>query len=93
MDKPPCPVITRWGTWLRAVRYCANNFPEVKHIISTFDDTEILQESAISPISHPSVEVDLLEIESNYKGLEELIDKLEQLPPSIRTAYVKICEL
>ena len=37
--------------------------------------------------------MDLLEIESNYKGLGELIDQLEQLPPSIRTAYVKICEL
>ncbi|CAI6347282.1 unnamed protein product [Macrosiphum euphorbiae] len=34
---PPEPIITRWGTWLAAVKYYSNNFEKIKDVISNLD--------------------------------------------------------
>lgn len=33
---PPQPVLTRWGTWLQAATYYANNFEKFKELIFEF---------------------------------------------------------
>jgi len=33
----PVPILTRWGTWLKAATYCGKHFDEVKGVINTFD--------------------------------------------------------
>lgn len=37
---PPEPIITRWGTWLKAAIYYCDNFDAVKSVINTFDDED-----------------------------------------------------
>ena len=37
---PPEPILTRWGTWLDAALYYANNFNEFKSLILEFQGTE-----------------------------------------------------
>ncbi|CAH0563087.1 unnamed protein product [Brassicogethes aeneus] len=35
---PPAPVLTRWGTWLEAAFFYADNFEGVKNVFETFDE-------------------------------------------------------
>ena len=37
LKHPPEPVLTRWGTWLKAVQYYCDNWQVVKDIVSQFD--------------------------------------------------------
>lgn len=37
---PPAPITTRWGSWISAVIYYANNFNIVKQIVDEFDPEE-----------------------------------------------------
>lgn len=37
---PPKPVITRWGTWLKATIYYAENFESVKRVIDSFNSKD-----------------------------------------------------
>ena len=37
MGSPPEPVVTRWGTWLKAADYYADNLIEVKKIVNEFE--------------------------------------------------------
>ncbi len=37
---PPEPVLTRWGTWLEAAIYYANNFDQVRVVIDSFDEND-----------------------------------------------------
>ncbi|KAG7167297.1 CGG triplet repeat-binding protein 1-like 9, partial [Homarus americanus] len=36
---PPSPVVTRWGTWIEAALYYADNFETVKCVVESFDPT------------------------------------------------------
>lgn len=35
---PPEPIITRWGTWLNAALFHANNFEKFKNVIESLKD-------------------------------------------------------
>ncbi|KAK4885975.1 hypothetical protein RN001_002246 [Aquatica leii] len=35
---PPQPILTRWGTWISAACYYANNFTKIKKIIQNLDE-------------------------------------------------------
>jgi len=35
---PPEPIITRWGTWLDAALFYANNFEKFKNVIESLTD-------------------------------------------------------
>lgn len=39
LQMPPEPVITRWGTWLKAAFFYADNYEKIKEIIFDFDDS------------------------------------------------------
>ena len=42
IGSPPELVVTRWGTWLKAADYYANNLIEVKKIVNEFEGDGIL---------------------------------------------------
>ena len=37
---PPQPVLTRWGTWLNAALYYANNFDTIKTVVDSLNPEE-----------------------------------------------------
>ena len=39
INSPPQPVVTRWGSWLKAAEYYAKNFPQVCEIVNAFEGT------------------------------------------------------
>lgn len=47
---PRNPVVTRWGTWLEAANYYADNFQKIREIINTLneDDAQCIGENEIN---------------------------------------------
>jgi hypothetical protein len=37
---PPKPVLTRWGSWILAAVYYANNFNRIKKVVEMLDESE-----------------------------------------------------
>lgn len=75
---PPAPVVTRWGTWLDAVEYYAQNFEQFVSVVNDLDkdeasSIEILQEL----LKDPSVKLELAFISTNLSFLSRCIEKLE----------------
>ena len=89
----PRPIITRWGTWLDAVEYYANNFEIIENILSklTEEDSGAL-ETAKNLFSRLTIKlkIDLILISSNYRFLSCSITKLESasLPLTLQIAIV-----
>ena len=46
IGSPPEPIVTRWGTWLKATDYYADNLIEVKKIVNEFEGDGILSEAS-----------------------------------------------
>lgn len=75
---PPQPVITRWGTWIEAARFYANNFDAIKSVVDAIDSScassvyvtkELLQDI--------SLQKDLAIIDTHFSFLSGAITKLE----------------
>ena len=67
MGSPPEPVVTRWGTWLKAADYYANNLIEVKKIVNEFEGDGILVKRAKEAVNDAGIVV--LKLTENQAGL------------------------
>lgn len=75
---PPEPIITRWGTWLAAVKYYSNNFEKIKDVISNLDsDNAISIAKAKDIMQNNELKINLAYILANFCFLVEVIKKLE----------------
>ena len=79
---PPYPIVTRWGSWLSAVKYYCDNLPRVKQIVNNFEGG-ILVANAKQALSNESLSHDLLKICANYFKLIEILDRVESTDFSI----------
>jgi hypothetical protein len=86
---PPEPVLTRWGTWLDAVVYYANNFHDFKEIVLDFTDTTT---KAITDCKDVMQELqnNLVFIKANYNFVSKTIEHLEK--QQLLTESIKIIE-
>jgi hypothetical protein len=86
---PPEPVLTRWGTWLYAVVYYANNFHDFKEIVLDFTDTTT---KAITDCKDVMQELqnNLVFIKANYNFVSKTIEHLEK--QQLLTESIKIIE-
>lgn len=75
---PPEPIITRWGTWLKAVSYYSKYYQQLKTVILQFnpEDAAAIKESQ-SKFQDISVETDVHVIQNKYEGLCDAIQRLE----------------
>lgn len=75
---PPEPIITRWGTWLKACIYYAENFEKLAKFVNELDavDARCIRQSQLA-IANPRVRLDLAFIKSNFACIPEAIKKLE----------------
>lgn len=63
----PEPVITRWGTWIEAVIFIANNYESIKTVIEKLDnDSSASVESCKKMFNLPTVKNDLAFIKINF---------------------------
>lgn len=76
--EPPQPILTRWGTWLRAGFYYHEHFEKIKDVVLSFDPKESAAiNTSQKKFQDAQIKMDLQSIRENYLGLEEAITKLE----------------
>lgn len=76
---PPQPIITRWGTWLKAAIFYADNFSEINDLISELDDDNshcLLEAKEV--LQQKDIKQQLAFIKSNYSFIHETLTKLEK---------------
>ncbi|KAL4085242.1 hypothetical protein QTP88_027101 [Uroleucon formosanum] len=75
---PPQPVLTRWGTWLKAATYFCEHFEILKTIIMGLNkDDSTSVEKAQDLINDDNVKHNLIYINANFGTLADSITKLE----------------
>ena len=81
------------GSWLNAALYFAKNLPEVKAIVESFADSEILITQAKVSLQKSGLAGQLLKIKEQYECLVKLIEKIESAKYTIKEAVQSIQEL
>lgn len=74
---PPEPIITRWATWLRAVKYYAENWTKIKQVIENIKDDSIAISKVKKLFKDEKVVKEIKIINENYIFLADAITKLE----------------
>lgn len=74
---PPEPIITRWGTWLEAAIFYADNFEGIKNVILEITADCIALEKCKKIVTSTELLQNLLYIKSNYSFVSSSIRKLE----------------
>ena len=82
---PPQPILTRWGTWIDATCYYAENWEVVKEIVENWTGGLLVQR-AKEDISQPTVFQNLIELQQ-YKKLPEYLKLLEHSESTIKLCY------
>jgi hypothetical protein len=68
---PPKPVLTRWGTWLKAVEYYCENYHQIKSVVLSLDPEEAkCVENAQSLFSNEDIIRQLGYISTNFRFLK-----------------------
>ncbi|KAG7176619.1 hypothetical protein Hamer_G015425 [Homarus americanus] len=76
---PPSPVVTRWGTWIEAALYYADNFETVKCVVESFDPTaSVHMKEAPNVLKKDGLREDLIFIRANLACISSAILKLEK---------------
>ncbi|XP_036342440.1 uncharacterized protein LOC118751735, partial [Rhagoletis pomonella] len=77
---PPQPVITRWGTWLIAAVYYAENYDSIKRIIDQITDDAACVRFSKQLLSKKSVQGNLIYIKCNFGFLleEKVFERLQK---------------
>ena len=86
IGQPPQPVVTRWGSWIEAALYYAENIIKVTEIVNSFEDDGVLVRKAKESLACPTLRSSLLSIYRCYSKLSELIGKLESTKYTIEDA-------
>ena len=76
IGSPPEPIVTRWGTWLKAADYYADNLIEVKKIVNEFEGDGILVKRAKEAVNDAGITAILLKIKRDYSQLPKIIQEI-----------------
>lgn len=88
---PPQPVITRWGTWLAAAIFYAENYELVKKVIEDLNDSSSAALiNAKTLFSNPTVKENLIFIKTNYSFVPIALTKLEATSVSLTDSVALI---
>lgn len=89
IGSPPQPIVTRWGSWLNAAKYYAENFPKVCEIVNAFEGTGHLVVKAKEAVAAETLPNSLKEIYQCYMKLVEEIKRAESVKYTVSQAYEK----
>ena len=83
---PPQPILTRWGTWLKAANYYSNNLPQVRQIVKNFSGSGVLVTRARQELENSYVTDELVKI-SMYKPIMGILKNTEDSIFTIESAF------
>ncbi|CAH2003791.1 unnamed protein product [Acanthoscelides obtectus] len=84
---PPEPVITRWGTWLNAALFYADNFVKIKEIFLLLDADSIALRSCRKSILESNILEDLAFIKVHFFMLAKVIMELKNTQLSLNESF------
>ena len=87
---PPEPALTRWGTWLEAANYYAENLVQVRRIVNSFEGNGILVRKAKDAVNDEGVARSLTAIQRDYSNIPKMIKKVESSKYTMLEAYKDI---
>ena len=90
---PPDVIVTRWGSWLHAAFYYADHLPQVRAIVSSFEEDGKIVRNAKEAIESQSLAHNLMVIKTEYAPLLNLINRCEFRGYSIIQAFKDMNEL
>lgn len=72
---PPEPILTRWGTWLKAVLFYAENFEAIKEVVGQFDSSEAIAiNSSQRAFENPSIKQNIALIATHFSNIPDAIE-------------------
>nr|CAH7760199.1 unnamed protein product [Callosobruchus chinensis] len=75
---PPEPILTRWGTWLKAVLFYAENFEAIKEVVGQFDSSEAIAiNSSQMAFDNRSIKRNIALIATHFSNIPDAIERLE----------------
>ena len=90
IGSPPELVVTRWGTWLKAADYYANNLIEVKKIVNEFEGDGILVKRAKEAVNDADKQQAYRKSSGTILSYQKIIQKIESPKFSIAEAHTAI---
>ena len=90
IDMPPETALTRWGTWLEAANYYAENLVQVLRIVNSFEGNGILVRKAKDAVNDEGVARSLATIQRDYSNIPKMIKKVESSKYTMLEAYKDI---
>ena len=92
ISQPPHPILTRWGSWLEAAFWYADNLPAVRNIFETMEGHGILVSRAKEALSKDELTQQLVDI-LQYRKLGELVHQCESSHYTIAQAMNDLQEI
>ncbi|XP_022180013.1 uncharacterized protein LOC111040403 [Myzus persicae] len=78
LSLPPEPIITRWGTWVKAACYYCDHHETLKSIVYSLDKEEAISiKNAQKYFFDPSLAANLVFIKSNFGFIPDVMTSLE----------------
>ena len=71
---PPQPIVTRWGSWLKAAIYYAENLNSVKYIFFGMNGGLLVQR-AQKALRYPKLNEDLTKLVQNYSNIVKITEE------------------
>nr|CAI5833438.1 unnamed protein product [Callosobruchus analis] len=70
--------IRRWGNWLKAVLFYAENFEAIKEVVEQFDSSEAIAiNSSQLAFENPSIKQNIALIATHFSNIPDAIERLE----------------
>ncbi|PSN39119.1 hypothetical protein C0J52_17476, partial [Blattella germanica] len=89
---PPEPILTRWGTWVSAALFYADNFSAVKEVVCSLNPNDSLAiKSSQDTFKNETIQRDLAIIKAHFKIIPRAIQKLETCGLSLHV-FISIFE-
>lgn len=85
------PVVTRWGTWIEAAIYYADNFSKIESIVNSFDASasESIRLAQAIIANSSKIKIDLAFIKANFSCISVAQTQLQTRGASITEAIGK----
>lgn len=88
------PVVTRWGTWLSAAEYYAQNLGAFESVVMQFDPEDACSIAhAQNTLKSPKLATNLAYISAHFGGLPNILKQLESRGEPIEVAVNRMMNL
>lgn len=86
---PPQPVITRWGTWLKAATYYATHFREISNVLNSLNSNESISiKKAKRVIRNENIVSELNFINEYFTIIDEALTEIQTKKISIIDSFL-----